>query len=189
MRNYRLFLRNRNDEEETGIPVYAKSKNGVVNVAMFSDFFSSISDDMFCTNSMYSDFKDAILSTVDVYNTKDVITLDIYEKNESSEYTRELLQIGFRKYAHALYLKARQELIDELTTVSIFVVVGVLLIIIAYGLGPFIPTWALYLISNIGTVLLWQFVGYWAFEYADQKHTMDRFKQIENIKYEFKKWE
>jgi len=189
MRNYRLFIGKEDRNRKSGRLFVSKKKEGNVRVAMFSDFFSDVSDDMFCTNSMYADFKDSIISSIDVYSTKDEITLDIYESKESDEEKRDLLRIGFNKYINACYQKIRQESMNELMQVSVFAVVGILLIILAFGLKPIVPEWVMYCISNFGTVLIWQFVGYWAFEYSGQKRAWDRLKQIEAISYQFQKWE
>jgi len=184
MKNFSLFIKNKNKKNKH----YSKNK-GPVTVPMFSDFFSSTSNDMFVTNAMYSSFKESILSTIDIYHPKSDITISVFEEKQSDEEKREIVEIGFKKYIEACYLKAWREWLNGLITVSIFAIVGILVIILGFGLKKLTPEWVFHLITNLGTVLLWQFVGYWAFEYAGQKRELDRLKQVENIKFIFKRWE
>jgi len=189
MRNYSLFFRNK-DTKTSPLDLFrAGSGSETVSVAMFSDFFCGMSDNMFCTNSMYSDFKDSVIASIEVYSPKEEILLSIYESSESEEDKRDMLLIGFNKYIRAYYQKLRREYLTEIFQVSFFFVVGFLLIILGYSLEGTIPNWFMYCITNFGTVLIWQFVGYWAFEYAGQKRTLDRLEQIENLRYDFRKWE
>jgi len=188
MRNYSLFLKNKN-RKSFGKGADVKSETGTTTVAMFSDFFSDVSDDLFCTNAMYSDFKDAVISSIEVYSPRENIVLNIYETKESDEDKRAVLQIGFSKYIHACYQKVRHECMQELLQVSFFMVVGILLVILGYKLESVVPNWMMYCITNFGTVLIWQFVGFWAFEFNGQKREWDRLAQIEEIQYEYRKWE
>jgi len=186
MKSIFLFRKNKDKKKKA---LYSSRKDKNISVAMFSSFFNQVNDDMFCTNQMYSAFKDELLSTIEIYHPKAEITVSIYEEKQSNDSTRNMLQIGFRKYINALYQKSLQGFVNQLITISIFMIVGILLVYFAYQIRPNIQEWLFYVTTNFGTVLIWQFVGYWAFEYADQKRELLRFKQLENIQYEFKKWE
>jgi len=191
MRKFHLFPRKKDENRPSGSHLENKGKDGKAHVGMFSDFFTSVNTDMFCTNSMYAGFKEQVISTVDVYSPKVEITLDVYETKLSTDFNREFLKLGFKKYIHACYERAWREYINELLQVTVFLLVGIAVIIIGYGLKKlFSPLeWPTYLITNLGTVLVWQFVGFWAFEYSGHKKELDRLKQVENIKYNFKKWD
>lgn len=188
MRKFHLFPRKKDKETPKHTFDY-KGKDGKAKVGMFSDFFTSVNTDMFCTNAMYSAFKEQVISSIDVYSPKIDIELEVYETKLSTDFNREFLKLGFRKYIEACRERARREYVNELLQVSFFAVVGIIVIIIGFALQPIVPAWVWHLVTNLGTVLLWQFVGFWAFEYAGHKRELDRLQQVQNIKYEFKKWD
>jgi len=155
---------------------------------MFSDFFSNASDDIFFTNAMYAGFLEEVIATINIYNPKEKITIDIYESKVSKEENRELAIIGFRSYVNSLSHKKWLGIIDGLVNVSVFFLLGVFFIYFIYHVD-FLTDWLFCLIQNMGAVLLWQFFGYWAFQHAGQKRELDQLKQIAQIEYNFKKWE
>jgi len=191
MEHYWYFLnRNKKKGIETGGSQFVKrSKDGKVHVAILSDFFGSMSENLFCTNGMYSDFLETVNASVSVCSAKEQIVLDVYENESSTEEMREVMQIGFRRYINACHRKLRSEYVNQLLQVSFFALVGVFLIVLMRGVKPNIPEWTSVVIEQTGTVLIWQFVGYFAFEHTGQKRELQRLKQIGAMEYSFRKWE
>lgn len=189
MRNYHLFKKNYSELDNS--VEKKKIKSNKASLAMFSDFFSNANENGFSTNAMYANFKDQIVATIDVYSPKVDITLDVYELKPSSQIGRDFVLLGFKKYIQNCYRRVFKEFLNILITTSIFFVVGITLIIASFALLPLLNNlqWPFYLVQTMGTVLVWQFVGFWAFEFSSHYKTLNRLKQIENIEFVFKKWE
>lgn len=184
-RMFYLFPRKRNDSSRGK----DKGVDGKAKVAMFSDFFSNVNDNLFVTNGLYAGFKEQVLSSIDVYSPKVAITMHIYETKQSSEFNRDFLTLGFKKYVEACFDRTWREYISELVHVTMFALIGVLIIFLGFFFSNNNPDWVTYIITNFGTVLIWQFVGFWAFQFSGYKKDLDRLKQMETIKFEFMKWE
>lgn len=168
----------------------AHTGDGAVTVPMFSDFFAGAETSPLYTNGMYEGFKQEIISSVELYKTRDDITMMIYEAEPVNDLSREVVLVGFRKYIAQCVQKQKKYVSKRTVLFSLLAALGVFCIYFsnapwAGGIAP----WVLSCINNVGCVFLWNFLGYFAFEFSGDERELNRLRQIHRMQYSFRKWE
>lgn len=160
------------------------------HVSMFSEFFSDASEVPMYTNGMFEGLKNDIMSSIELNRTREPITMMIYEAKQSDELTREFALVGFKKYISLCVKKKSNYVINQIVVFSMFLVLGVLCIYFSNVLNPgVIRPWIANCLNNVGCVFLWNFVGYFAFQFNGDKRELQRLKQIRDMDFVFRRWE
>ena len=168
----------------------SKTESVKINVPMFSDFFSRCEKNPLCTNGMYEAFKREVIASVELYKPRQELTLVIYENEPASDLSHEMTLVGFRKYVSLCYKKQKKTLLKRSILFSFLALVGVGCICFANTIGvSLLDTWINRCIENLGCVFLWNFLGYFSFEFMGEKRELDRVQQLYKMEYLFRKWE
>lgn len=167
-----------------------KRKNGRVSVSMYSDFFSSLSDKVMCTNAMFGKLQKEIESTVLPYSEKEPVSLTVYEAADCGDDTKESVLVGFRKYVTQCLALKKTTLKKHIILFSLLCAFGVLMEFLAFGaFADLLPEWVQCVLDIVAGVFVWQFAAYMAFEFVREIKTVRRFDQILHIEYTFRHWE
>ena len=180
------------DKKEVSMVTTTKrDKDGRIIVPLYSDFFSSLTDNVMCTNAMFQSLHDEINVSISPYNRKEQIVLDIYESSETeSESVRESVLVAFRKYIFHYIKMARTELIKRTILFLTVALVGAAAEFLLYGLFPdTVVLWLNTVIDIVAWSFVWQFSSYMAFEFIGEIKNINRLKQILFIEYKFIHWE
>ena len=171
-------------------PKKANNDDGKVHVAMFSDFFTSYEKNPLYTNGMYEGFKEEILSSIELYRANEDIKLLVYESEPTDELTHEIVTAGFNKYINQCMRKQFNYLLNRTIIFSSFSLFGVLCIVFATSnIATNYAPWLVSCINNMGCVFLWNFLGYFAFEFFGDRRNLKRLKQILIIEYTYRQWD
>ena len=176
-----------------GVPTYnaKRDKAGNLVVPLYSGFFSSLTDNVMCTNTMFDGLYREITSSVSLYPLKESILLNVYESSQTAnDDVRESVLVGFRKYIMQFRQKAITGFRTHLVLFSLLFVIGVLMELLMYGVFPgVLPLWIENTLDIVAWVFVWQFAAYMAFEFAKEIKAIRRFNQILNIQFVFRHWE
>lgn len=190
MIDYRNLFREARTTKKDAVRLFTPSKhddNGFVHVSVFTNFFTDPKERRIHTNLEYSNFRNDIEATLGTLDTNEQVIMDIFESQESDETDREIAIIGFRKYVSSCYLAARQQYIKHIKLFSSFLLIGSLIIFLLYGIPhPALSEWLKKLLEIFGTVMVWQFVGYMAFERHKELKDLRRLSQIMHVKFDFR---
>ena len=161
-----------------------------MSIPLFSDFFSSVTDNVMCTNAMYGNLYKEIESTLSVYSEKEPVSLTVYESSSSGEDLKESIVVGFRKYITQCVDRAKSSFKMHLITFTALCVIGVLIEFLLYGAFPdFLPLWLQNVLDIVAWVFVWQFAAYMAFEFVKEIKTISRLRQIQQAEFIFRHWE
>lgn len=168
-----------------------KEKGSVQKTAMYSGFFSSLTDNVMCTNSMYDLLMREIESSLTLFSADAKIELTVYESSETADETvRRSVLVGFGKYLDKLIKRARSRLQIHFITFFATFLAGVLLEYLLYGCFPgVLPEWISNVLDIVAWVFVWQFAAYITFEFAKELSDLKRLKQIGDIRFSFRHWE
>ncbi len=168
----------------------AKHRGNRLSIPMFSEFFSSVTDNIMCTNTMYSNLQKEIGSALSVYSEKEPVSLTIYESSSSSEETKESILIGFKKNITQCIYRAKITFKMHLITFSALCAIGILTEFLLYGAFPdSLPLWLQNVLDIVAWVFVWQFAAYMAFEFIKEIKVIRRLKQIQQAEFIFRHWE
>lgn len=168
-----------------------RDAQGRLIVPLYSRFFSSISDNVMCSNIMLKEFMEEIEASLSVYSANEQVLLTVYESSDSAdENTRESVLVSFKKYA-AQYLKRKTALLNRsFLSFLLLALFGILIEFLNYNVfSGILSEWVCNLIDISATVLIWQFVAYLAFDFSQALKDIRRLKQILQIEYVFRHWE
>lgn len=168
-----------------------RDDQGRLVVPLYSKFFSSLSENVMCSNAMLHEFLEEIEASLCVYSTNEKVILTVYESSDSAdESTLESVLVGFKKYV-VQYLKMKTARLKRgFVSFLLLALFGVLVEYLDYIVFPgLLPEWVCKLIDISGTVLIWQFVAYLAFDFSQERKIIRRFRQILQIEYVFRHWE
>ncbi len=168
-----------------------RDAQGRLIVPLYSRFFSSISENVMCSNVMLKEFMEEIEASLNVYSTDERVLLTVYESSDSADdETRESVLVGFKKYA-AQYLKRKTAMLHRsFLSFLLLALFGVLIEFLNYNVfAGILSEWVCNLIDISATVLIWQFVAYLAFDFSQALKDIQRLKQILQIEYVFRHWE
>lgn len=183
----------RSQSEASTAPAFSSAHRdplGKVHVAMYSKLFSESAVLPLWSNSMYQSLRYDIENSIDLFNTREKIMMDIYETGESTDLDRERALIGFHKYMKDCYLGSKRQNTAHLLLFLVFLLLGLALIFLLYSLCPqWIPQWIFILMDTVAAVFIWQFVGYMAFEYPVERKKMRRIRQIIGLEFTFHHWD
>ena len=119
----------------TGVAV-KRDERGRLVVPVYSGFFSSLTDNVMCTNAMFEMLKKEVDSSVAPYSPKEEIVLTVFESSSGSdEDVKESVLVGFRRYITFYRKKAVSELRTHLLLFTLMFAVGVLMEFLLYGGG------------------------------------------------------
>ena len=167
-----------------------KDKCGRIIVPLYSQFFSSLTNDMLYTNNMFEDLKREITMSISAYSPKEKIHLSIYESSKVDDDIRESALIGFKRYISIYYKKMIAFTQKYLFSFLILAFVGIISIYLVHNVfSNLLSEWIRYLLDIISTVFVWEFVSYLAFEFPKSISDIARLKQILQIEYTFRHWE
>lgn len=167
-----------------------RDAEGRIHAGLYTDFFTRYAQQMFCTNSMYAQFRSELLSTVEMYDPKERVVVTVFDSDDLEEEDRELALMGFRRYVGACYAGRLRQMMLQLCLFTAFLVVGVALVLFLHALRPsFLPEWAEYLLDAVSGVFIWQFVGYFAFEFSGNRKDLRQLERMRDLEYEFRHWE
>ena len=171
-------------------PDSAKHKGNRLSIPLFSAFFSSVTDNVMCTNAMYGNLYKEIESTLSVYSEKESVSLTVYESSSSGEDVKESIVVGFRKYITQCVDRAKNSFKMHLFTFTALCVIGVLIEFLLYGAFPdFLPLWLQNVLDIVAWVFVWQFAAYMTFEFVKEIKAIRRLRQILNADFIFRHWE
>lgn len=139
-----------------------RDAQGRLIVPLYSRFFSSISDNVMCSNIMLKEFMEEIEASLSVYSANEQVLLTVYESSDSAdENTRESVLVSFKKYA-AQYLKRKTALLNRsFLSFLLLALFGILIEFLNYNVfAGILSEWVCNLIDISATVLIWQFVAY-----------------------------
>ena len=163
---------------------------GKLSIPMFSGFFSALTDNVMCTETMYGSLQTEIEGTLSVYSEKEPVLLTVYESSSSSEETKESVLIGFKKHIVQCLNRAKNTFKLHLITFAALCAIGVVLEFLLYGAFPgALPLWVQNVLDIVAWVFVWQFAAYMAFEFIKEIRTIRRLDQILHIEYIFRHWE
>ncbi len=168
-----------------------RDKLGRLIVPLYSQFFSTLSENVMFSNKMFQGLYEEIEASLCVYSTEEQIVLTVYESSASSDDSiRESALIGFKKYIQQ-YLKRKISMLKHsFVTFLSFALLALLIEFFNYNVFfNILPEWICNLIDVSATVLIWQFVAYLAFEFSQERKTIRRLRQISKIEYVFRQWE
>lgn len=188
MRTSRTVELNESDEIVIG---RRKSNRGPQKVAIYSDFFSRLSDNVMYTNYMFDKLLTEVKGSLALYSTKDDITLTVFESSaEQDESIQESAIIGFRKYVSDLKAVEKTRMLNHFFFFFGFCLVGVILAYLRFEvLQDILPVWVDSLLDITVCVIVWQFVAYLAFEFKNELRNIRRLDQIAKIQFTFRHWE
>ena len=167
-----------------------KRKDGKLSVPMYSGFFSSVTDNVMCTNAMYGNLQKEIESTLYLYPEKEDVLLTVYESSAANDDTKESIVVGFRKYVAMCLDRAKSSLKLHLIVFTALCVIGVLIEFFMYGAFPdLLPVWVQNVLDIVAWVFVWQFAAYMAFEFLKEIKVIQRLDQILHISFVFRHWE
>ena len=179
--------------KNTGSPGKAetiKYRGDRLSIPMFSDFFSPVSGNIMCTNTMYGNLQKEIENTLSVYPENKPVSFTVYESSSSGEDVRESIVIGFKKYIFQSILRAKRSFKWHLITFTAMCAIGVLIEFLLYGAFPeFLPLWLQNVLDIIAWVFVWQFAAYMAFEFFKEIKAIRRLRQIHQATFLFRHWE
>lgn len=168
----------------------ARDENGNMHIPCFTSFFSEMGGTVMRSYSDYSKFRNEISASLEPFKAHDPIVIDIFERTPSSEFDRETAIIGFRKYISACYAVSRRNFLRRHFLFTSFLILGIIIITLLFGVfSSVLPSWLFYCIEAIGSVFIWQFAGYIAFERHAEKKNLTRLKQMITLNFQFKDWE
>ena len=168
-----------------------RDSQGRLVVPFYSRFFSSLSENVMCSNAMYNELKEEIEASVCIIPASERVVLTVYESSPfSDDSTRESVLIGFRKYI-ARYSEMKNSMLRRsFITFLLLALFGVLTEFLNYNVFlNALAEWVCNLIDVSATVLIWQFVAYLAFEFSQERKYIRRLKQIMQAEYAFRHWE
>ena len=180
------------DASATGMTdAVRRDRQGRVIVPLYSDFFSSLSENVMCSNAMFNRLKDEIEDSLCVYPTNEQILLSVYVSSASADdSTRESVLVGFKKYIMQYLKRNVSALKRSFVTFLSLALFGILIEFLNYNVfSDALPAWVCNLIDVSATVLIWQFVAYLAFEFSKERRNIQRLRQILQIEYVFRHWE
>ena len=185
-----IFSRIKDDSIAAAGTAKRDAQNRLV-VPVYSAFFSSLTDNVMCTNAMFDALKKEIDASVSPYSVKERIVLTVYESSAASAPdVRESVLIGFRRYVGAYLQKKKATLKMRLITFTGLFLLGVLLEFLIYEVFPgILPLWIANTLDIIAWVFVWQFAAYMVFEFAKERKGIKRLSQILQTEYRFKHWE
>lgn len=162
-----------------------RRKDGVQRVLLYSGFFSSVKNNIMCTNAMYETLLKEITGSLAPYSEKDSIELAVYHSSSASDDVRESVLVGFRKYVDRLKRMASSRIKFHFSLFFGIFALGVLIEFLLYGGVLALPEWINNVFDIVAWVFVWQFAAYMTFEFSKEKRQADRLQQIENIAYDF----
>lgn len=164
-------------------------KNKLV-VPVYSGFFSSLENNVMCTNAAYDELRDEIDASIQPYSTKKDIVLAVYESSDADSDVRESVLMGFERYiAHYKKRESFELKLHFSLFLSLFII-GVLIEFLLYEtFADMIVDWIVNTLDIFAWVFIWQFAEYLAFDFAKEIKNVNRLKQILRIEYVFKRWE
>lgn len=167
-----------------------RDENGEMHIPCYTSFFSEMGGTVMRSYSDYSKFSNEISASLEPFKVHDPIVVDIFEINPSTDFDRETAIIGFRRYISACYAVSRRNFLGRQILFSTFLILGIIIISLLYGVfSSVFQPWLFYCIETIGTVFIWQFAGYLAFERRTERKNLIRLKQMITLEFDFKKWE
>lgn len=167
-----------------------KRKEGKLSVPMYSGFFSSVTDNVMCTNAMYGNLYKEIESTLYLYSEKEDVLLTVYESSLSNDDTKESIVVGFRNYVAKCLDRAKSALRLHLIMFTALCAIGVLIEFFMYGIFPdLLPLWLQNVLDIVAWVFVWQFAAYMAFEFLKEIKGIQRLGQMLHISFVFRHWE
>lgn len=178
------------------LPIH-RDENGAVHVVMHNNIFADVGTTLLASNSMYASLLDDIQPCVEPYSTNEKIVLDIYETRQSDDFSREVVITGFKKYITSCLSGLIRQHIGRFFLFFSFLLVGLLIEFILYGvIGPSLSAtnpeitinWIFKSVEVLGTLFIWQFGGYLAFEFLGERKQIKRYKQIANVDFNIKEW-
>ena len=173
-----------------GKPDKIKRKGDRLSIPMFSDFFSSVTDNVMCTNTMYGNLQKEAESALSVYSEKEAVSLTVYESSAADDGIKESIVIGFRKYIMQSIRRAVNSFKMHLITFTSLCAIGVLIEYLLYGAFPdFLPLWLNNVLDIVAWVFVWQFAAYMAFEFIKEIKNIRRLRQIFDAEFVFRHWE
>lgn len=185
-----FYSRRGKDEKNAGGTICRYDEHGRAHVSLYTRFFSDLTGNFLCTNQMYQDLKKDLLSSIELVSVKRQIVFEIFEPSESDELNREVSIVGFRRFLNANLALEAQRAKNRFILFSIFMLLGVLIVFFLFGIKPsFLSEWAAKCIEIVGTVFVWQFVGYMVYEFQEVRMQIRRLQQMIKAEFCFKKWE
>ena len=180
--------------EEPAVAISSTAKRdaqGRLVVPVYSGFFSSLTENVMCTNVMFDSLKKEIDASVMPYSAGEDILLTVYESSEkATEDVRESVIVGFRRYLAACRQRAESALKKHLFVFFVMFLAGVLIEFFLYGAFPdLLPLWIANSLDIVAWVFIWQFAAYLAFEFVSEIRQIRRISQLIRIEYVFRHWE
>ena len=172
-----------------------RDKQGRAHVAMHSTIFSDVNENILASNSMFADLLNDIQPCIEPYSVKEKIVMDVFETKVSNDFARDTVIIGFKRYVNSCLYGLKKQHLSRFFLFFSFLVFGVLIEFILYFLvqkyvgAEFTSHWLFKSVEVLGTLFIWQFGGYLAFEFLGERKQLNRYKQIANIEFEFKHWD
>lgn len=168
-----------------------RAKDGRVHIAMHSNIFSEVKHNLIASNSMYADLLNDIQASVEPYSTKEKITIDLYETEKTDEFTKDSVIVGFRKYVNGCLYSLRKQHLFRFSLFGSFLLIGILIEFILYGVIGYgnMSDWVFKSIEVLGTLFIWQFGGYLAFEFLGEMKNIYRYKQALEIEFNVRQWD
>lgn len=168
-----------------------RDSQGRLIVPFYSKFFSSLSENVMCSNAMFNEFKEEIEASLCVYPRNEQIVVTVYESSSrTDDSTRESVLVGFKKYIIQYSEMKIAVLKRSFVSFLLLALFGMLVEFLNYSIFPdVLPGWICNLIDVSATVLIWQFVAYLAFEFSQERKYIQRLRQIVQGEYVFRHWE
>lgn len=187
-RGFRLIGENNQYSKQFNSSV-RRDDTGRIHAALYSDFFTGNSGQIMRSNYDYARFKDEIAATIEPYSPGEDIVIDIYEPAESDEFVRDAALLGFRRYVGACYAGSRKLYLRHMIAMLASLVIG-LLVVYLMSLLPIADKPVIqYLLETIASVLVWQCVGYLAYNREGEARQMKRLGQMMQLEFTYKVWE
>lgn len=191
MRTFKTITFNKPKDNIAAIGAAKRDAQNRLVVSVYSGFFSSLTDNVMCTNVMFDTLKREIDASISPYSVKENIVLNVYESSAApAPDAWESTLVGFQKYITVYRERKKATLKAHLTTFTLLFLCGVLIEFLIYGAFPqALPLWIANTLDIIAWVFVWQFAAYMAFEFAKERKGIQRLSQILQIEYQFKHWE
>lgn len=188
------------NENTKAVPFYknklpvVRDKDGRVHVVMYTSIFHDASQNLLASNSMYANLLTDLQPCVEPYSPKEKIMVDVYETKPSDEFARDLVVVGFRKYVNSCLTGLYRQHLSRFLLFFSFLLVGIAIEVILYAIpgmaeGNILPFWLFKTIEVLGTLFIWQFGGYLAFEFFGERKNAARYKQLAEVEFTVKQWD
>lgn len=170
-----------------------KDDKGSIHVAIHNNIFTKIKKDNYlATNSSFASLKNDIKPCIEPYKSNEHVVVDVYETEESDEFSRDMAIIGFKRYMNSLCYGQSKTIKRMFAICLIAMLIGIGIEVILYAIpsiGNNLPLWLFKTIEIIATLFIWQFFGYLTFEFPGSIINYKRNMQIAKCDFEFKHFE